>query len=192
MENLGCNRNGNGDYCLATTYAIFVEQLLLPPAAPHMMLQQYNPVMTGGDDDLTVTFTRAECINITIAAGCCLGSLLNVRVPAGFDFFNFHASVLITEVPIQCPALGVNVSTTPCDNSVVDGCTQFLDTLPDTCQAYALSFPLQVSAAERSRTANTELCTGQCASYMPAILNAITSHQCLFQLISASLSLYIV
>ena len=146
MENLGCNTNHAGDYCLAVTYNLFVEQLAIPPGRPELLFAP-NAIAARSpdDDDLAVQFTTLQCLEIRSLAGCCIGSLLNVRVPAGFEFFTFRAAVLVTELPLQCLTLGVNVSTAPCPLSQVDTCTQVLDGLPRDCQAFALSFPLLVS-----------------------------------------------
>ena len=178
VSNMGCNTNYLGDFCLSTAYTLFVQQQVIPADSPEMLFAVAQPQLHG-DDDLAIALTRLECLEMTALAGCCIGSLLNVRVPAGFEFYTFRAAILISELPLQCAALGVNVTADPCPPSQVDSCTQFLDAIPEECQAFALSFPVLVSKAEKSIVDNVNLCTNPCTTYMDYILTEMAAHECL-------------
>jgi hypothetical protein len=176
VENMGCNVNEFGQYCLSVTYTWFVEQGAVEPSNPQGIFAAYTPDDFQGDDDLSVTYTEKQCHNVSSAAGCCIGSLLNVRVPAEFQFYSFRAAIAVTEMPEQCAALGVPISTAACKSSQVDVCTQYLSDIPVDCQAFALSFPALVNQAELDIARNDELCTNPCMKYMPQVIGAVVQH----------------
>ena len=178
LMNMGCNMNAAGDYCMAVVYDLFAHLGL----AATMSLEGLPPVDdsvaldSSSNDDAPVVFTLNDCTAIAETAGCCLGSLINVRYPAGFVFYNLHTAMAVSDMAEQCQALGVNVTMTPCNGSSVDLCTQPLLTIPEQCQAFALGFPELVSSAGHTMASNAQLCTDPCFAYMPDVEQAIINH----------------
>jgi hypothetical protein len=170
---MGCTMNADGDYCLAVTYEWFVSMLAVPADQPALLFSVLNDDQ---DDDLTVSFSASDCRNVSAGAQCCIGSFLNVRIPAEFQFLSPSAVMLVTELPIQCDALGVPVNTDACPNSEVDICTQLLELVPTDCQSYVLTFPAMATKAEQSEDLNAYLCNNPCFGYLPTVVEAFFEH----------------
>lgn len=91
------------------------------------------------DDGLSFQYTVEQCRNISMMAGCCIGSALNVRVPLGFEFFSTRAATILSQLIPQCAALGVNISTGACPGGFIDPCTKFTFAgVPQDCQVSQL------------------------------------------------------
>ena len=179
IVNMGCNTNAAGDYCMAVTYGLFAHLGRAAPARPETLFLPTSAAdedELSSDDDAPIVFTVDDCTEIAGAAGCCLGSLINVRYPAGFVFYSLHAAMAISDMAEQCQALGVNVTMAPCSGSAVDLCTQPLLSIPEQCQAFALGFPELVSSAGHTPVSNAQLCTNPCFAFMPDVEQAIINH----------------
>ena len=98
---------------MAVTYGLFAHLGLAAPAHPETPETLFLPTSAAdedelsSDDDAPIVFTVDDCTEIAGAAGCCLGSLINVRYPAGFVFYSLHAAMAISDMAEQCQAFAL-------------------------------------------------------------------------------------
>jgi hypothetical protein len=203
LTQMACLSNQNQEYCLASLGALNDLNIPIDPIslqafsraatrAPFLPLHMFtftlhNFVDTNGntnddddtdDDGFFAVVTYDDCNTVIARMGCCLGSALDTRVSIAYEFIGVRTAVLLSTIPAQCAALGVEVNTTACASAGgVDECTALAFAgVPSACQAYVAAVPALLVHGEVSHNATEALCNSTCKPFFPPAARALAAH----------------